>query len=190
MRDGCCNGVCTRHSRNKGEGVFRLPLEVKDGFTEKENDFVDGLVGEERRRQESIRVGRAYSSCTGVTLLIEWWAWGRAGGLGWRTGGVAGDTAESQLGFAIHMQVDLSSSCPFLWEHLPFPLSPCWKARDEWWWLWSLITAEQTRGMQLTQTDPDSLSQESDRGQRHQGEIFFWHLELKDRSFIQSTAWS
>lgn len=82
MRDGCCNGVCTRHSRNKGEGVFRLPLEVKDGFTEKENDFVDGLVGEERRRQESIRVGRAYSSCTGVTLLIEWWAWGRAGGLG------------------------------------------------------------------------------------------------------------
>ena len=34
--------------------------------------------------------------------------------------------------------------------------------------------------MQLTQTDPDSLSQESDRGQRHQGEIFFWHLELKD----------
>ena len=32
MRDRCSDGVCTIHSRNTEEGVFKLPLEVKDGF--------------------------------------------------------------------------------------------------------------------------------------------------------------
>lgn len=36
MRDRCSDGVCTRYSRNMEEGVFKLLLEVKDGFTEKD----------------------------------------------------------------------------------------------------------------------------------------------------------
>ena len=35
MRDRYSDGVCTRYSRNVEEGVFKLLLEVKDGFTEK-----------------------------------------------------------------------------------------------------------------------------------------------------------
>lgn len=39
------------------EGRFKLPLEVKDSFTERGNDFCKMvLVGEERRRQERKRV--------------------------------------------------------------------------------------------------------------------------------------
>ena len=36
MRDRGSDGVCTRHSRNTEEGVFKWPLEIKSGFTEKD----------------------------------------------------------------------------------------------------------------------------------------------------------
>lgn len=79
------------------------------------------LVREEWRRQERMRVGRAYSSCAGT-------CWSSNGGAGaaWRFRMKARGMEEwqdmrldSQVGATMDMQVDLSNSHPSFWEHLP-----------------------------------------------------------------------
>lgn len=68
--------LCTRQSRKNG-GRVKMSLGVKCSLTEKENNFCKVvLVGEEEAAGREEGVGRAYNSCTGVVLVINWWGRG------------------------------------------------------------------------------------------------------------------